>query len=173
VEGERREFLPPQAPGPEPELGPRPGPAWQPPAQASVHVPPAHVPGRIEPDNSPAVTGFVLSLVASGLLVISAGLSSLISIACAIFGIVYSRRGKLRVASGETTRNASLAQAGFVIGIVSLVLSVIATLLWILIAVLVAVDDGFRDDFQDELDDGQTVTAALRVAAAGGRALLR
>ena len=114
----------------------------------------------------------MLSLVGGGLLIVTGGLSSIVSIVCSAFGIVQSRKGKKRVESGETTRNAGLAQAGFIIGIVSLTLSVLATLAWALIAVLLATDEQFRDDFEDELDDGNTVTALLRVAALGGRAFL-
>jgi hypothetical protein len=89
-----------------------------------------------------------------------------------VFGIVYSRRGTARVRSGETTRNAGLAQAGFIIGIVALVLSVIATVVWIVIVVLISTDAEFRRDFEDELDDSDTITALIRVAVACGRALL-
>ena len=169
MEGERPDFLPPQPPGPAPELG-------RPPQQELQHYAPpeqAQAPQQAAaPDNGPAVTGFVLSLVGGGLLIVTGGLSSIVSIVCSAFGIVQSRKGKKRVESGETTRNAGLAQAGFIIGIVSLTLSVVATLAWALIAVLLATDEQFRDDFEDELDDGNTVTALLRVAALGGRAFL-
>jgi hypothetical protein len=169
MEGERPDFLPPQPPGPAPELG-------RPPQQQSQHYAPpeqAQTPQQAAaPDNGPAVAGFVLSLVGGGLLIVTGGLSSIVSIVCSTFGIVQSRKGKKRVESGETTRNAGLAQAGFIIGIVSLTLSVVATLAWALIAVLLATDEQFRDDFEDELDDGNTVTALLRVAALGGRAFL-
>ena len=114
----------------------------------------------------------MLSLVAGGLLIVSGGISSIVSIACSIFGIVYSRKGTAKVRSGETSRNSGLAQAGFIIGIVALVLSVIATAVWILIVVLIATDDEFRRDFENEFDYDNTVTAVVRVAAAGGRALL-
>jgi hypothetical protein len=157
-------FLPPQAPGPEPELGPRP---HAPPAAP----PPAYHPQPVEADNGPAVTGFVLSLVAGGLLIISGGISTIVSLGLSIAGIVQSQRGKRRVRSGETTRNAGLAQAGFVIGIVSLVLSAIATVAWIAIVVLLAVDDDFRRDFENEFDDSNTITA-LRIVGTAGRALL-
>jgi hypothetical protein len=162
-------FLPPKAPGPEPELGPRP----QPPAPEPV-VPaeaPAYAPRPVEADNGPAVTGFVLSVVAGGLLVVSGGISSIVSVACSIFGIVYSRKGTRKVESGETTRNAGLAKAGFIIGIVSLILSVLATAAWILIVVLLATDEDFRDDFEDEFDNNNTITA-LRIVGTAGRALL-
>jgi hypothetical protein len=175
VPEEPREFLPPKPAGPEPELGKRraveppaspPAPAWEPPAQSAGYAPP-----RVEPDNGPAVAGFVLSLVAGSLLILSAGLSSLISVGCSIFGIVYSLKGKRKVEAGETTRNRGLAQAGFVVGIVSLVLSVIATLIWIIVVVALATDEEFREDFEDELDDDNTITAVVRIVAAGVRAL--
>ena len=50
--------------------------------------------------------GFVLSLVAGALLFLSAGLSSLVSVGVRHRGIVYSRKGKQKVESGETTKNA-------------------------------------------------------------------
>jgi hypothetical protein len=161
-------FLPPKAPGPEPELGPRPQP---PPEPASPAAPQAYAPRPVDADNGPAVTGFVLSVVAGGLLIVSGGISSIISVACSIFGIVYSRKGTRRVESGETTRNAGLAKAGFIIGIVSLILSVLATAAWILIVVLIATDEEFRDDFEDEFDNNNTITA-LRIVGTAGRALL-
>ncbi|MEA2330795.1 MAG: hypothetical protein QOH58_933 [Thermoleophilaceae bacterium] len=183
---ERSEFLPPRPAGPEPELGPPPTPVappvseYLPPQQAqpaaAAYAPQApraaQAAQAAQPDNGQAVAGFVLSLVAGGLLLISGGLSSIVSIACSIFGIVYSRKGRRRVSAGETTKNAGLAQAGFIIGIVSLVLSVLATIFWILIAVLVATDDEFRRDFEDQLDDRNTITAVARIALACGRALV-
>jgi hypothetical protein len=192
-------FLPPQPAGPEPELGSKPpppppqqevpAPGWQPPQQQQPNVapppgpqpPPPGYPAygwgypaqpRPEPDNGPAVAGFVLSLVSGALLFLSVGLSSLISLGCAIFGTVYSRRGKRKVEAGETTKNRGLAQAGFIIGIVSLVLSAIATLVWLLILVAALTDDEFRDDLERELDQGDTIRAALQVGAIAGRHLL-
>jgi hypothetical protein len=160
-------FLPPQAPGPEPELGQAP----QAPPPAPAAPVPAYTPQAVEPDNGPAVTGFVLSLVAGGLLLVSGGISSILSVGLAIFGIVQSVRGKRKVRSGETTRNAGLAQAGFIIGIVSLVLAVLATIAWIAIVVLIAVDEEFRRDFENEFDDSNAITA-LRIVGTGARALL-
>ncbi|MET0511989.1 MAG: hypothetical protein ABW135_09970 [Thermoleophilaceae bacterium] len=191
------EFLPPQAPGPEPEVGApqapqppqapqapypqqqQPAGAWQqPPPQAPPPgYPPygwqqqapqpgawGYAPQPVQPDNGPAVAGFVLSLVAGALLFLSAGLSSLVSVGCAIAGIVYSRKGKKKVESGETTKNAGLAQAGFIIGIISLVLAVMATLVWALVVVAAITDDEFRRDLENEFDE-DSISAALRVAA--------
>jgi hypothetical protein len=156
-EGRTPEFLPPKPTGPEPELGPAPRPAYQPPAGAAPPgqwAPQGQLPAQ--PDNGAAVTGFVLSLVGGSLLLVTAGFSSLVSVGLAIAGIVLSRRGSRRVASGETRKHAGLAQAGFVIGIVSLVLAVVATIAWIAVLVLALTDDGFRDDFERRYDD-QTV----------------
>jgi hypothetical protein len=161
-------FLPPQAPGPEPELEQRPQ-APPPPSPAPEAT--AYAPQAVEPDNGPAVTGFVLSLVAGGLLIVSGGISTILSLGLSIAGIVQSNRGKRKVRSGETTRNSGLAQAGFIIGIVSLVLSSLATIAWIFIAILLATDDEFRDDFEDEFENSNTVTA-LRIVGIAGRALL-
>lgn len=127
-----------------------------------------------EPDNGPAVTGFTLAMVSSGLLVLSGGLSSFISVICSGLAIVYSRRGRKRVDSGETPKHRGLAQAGFITGIVSLVLSVLATAFWGLLLVLALTDDQFRRDFErgleeSSLDDG--ARGAAVVTLAGGRLL--
>ena len=193
-------FLPPEPPGPEPELGDRP--AHQPPAQAP-QPPPAAPPGygyppppppgygyppppppppgqpyppppgyaqppgyaypppwgysqQQVPDNGQAIAGFVLSIVSLGLLVISAGLSTIISIGCAIGGIICSRNGKRKVDAGETPKHRGLAQAGFIIGWVAIGLSILATLAWILVIVVAATtDDPNNDPFN-------TVTALAR-----------
>jgi 4-hydroxybenzoate polyprenyltransferase len=169
VEEGSGQFLPPQPAGPEPELGSRPAPP--PPPQPA----PAYgwqQPAQPQPDNGPAVAGFVLSIVSVSLLVLSAGLSSLISLGCAIFGIVYSRKGKRKVESGETTKNAGLAQAGFIVGIVSLCLSALATAIWVAVMVAAVSDEEFRDDLEREFDNSESIRAGLQVAAAIGRVLL-
>jgi len=176
-EGRTPEFLPPQPAGPEPEIGPAPGPAppaYQPPAGATPpgRWAPAAQP-QPQPDNGPAVTGFVLSLVGGSLLLVTVGFSSLVSVGLSIAGIVFSKKGSRRVASGETQRHGGLAQAGFIIGIVSLVLAVVATIFWIAVLVLALTDDEFRDDFERRYDD-QTVQLlpAVRAAALGARLAL-
>jgi hypothetical protein len=177
-------FLPPEPPGPEPELGggppsrqppqePPPGHGWQqqrqpyPPPPGYGQPPPwGYAPAAREPDNGPAIAGFVLSLVAGGLLLFSAGLSSFISLGCAVAGLIYSRKGKRKVEAGETTKNSGLAQAGYIISIVSLVLSVLATAFWLLILVLALVDEDVRRDFENEFDNSQTIRASLQVTGA-------
>jgi hypothetical protein len=181
------QFLPPRPAGPEPELGPRPAPPAPPEPEGPVtYAPPANAsqgpqapaqpheqqtwtpaaPQAAEPDNGPAVAGFVLSLVSVGLLVITFGLSSIVSLGCAIFGMVYANRGKKKVASGETTRNAGIANAGWIISIVSLVLLILATVVYAIIAVLFATNVEFREDFEREFDNSETIRAAVRLAIA-------
>jgi hypothetical protein len=169
VEEASRQFLPPQPAGPEPELGSRPAPP--PPPQPA----PAYgwqQPPQPQPDNGPAVAGFVLSIVSMSLLVLSAGLSSLISLGCAIFGIVYSRKGKRKVESGETTKNAGLAQAGFIVGIVSACLSALATAIWVAVVIAAVNDEQFRNDLERDFDNSESIRASLQVATAVGRLLL-
>jgi hypothetical protein len=205
VEQERSgEFLPPEPPGPEPELGngppaqpqlqappgePPPGHGWQPPHpapppgygwQGQPQGPPApagrqpppwgYPPAAREPDNGPAVAGFVLSLVAGGLLVISAGLSSIVSVGCAVAGMIYSRKGKRKIEAGETTKSGGLAQAGFIISIISLALSSLATAFWVLVLVLAVVDEDFQRDIENEFDDSQSIRAYLQVTGMSVRA---
>jgi hypothetical protein len=141
---------PPPPPGQEGAYGPPPGQGYPPPpGYGGYQAPP---PGWGQPpqwawqppvpDNGQAVAGFVFSLVAVGLLVISAGLSSIISVGCAVTGIACSRNGKRKVARGETPKHRGLAQAGYIVGWVGLGLSILATAGWILLIVLGAVDEG-------------------------------
>ena len=144
-------YPPPPPPGqPYP---PPPGYA-QPPGYA--YPPPWGYSQQQVPDNGQAIAGFVLSIVSLGLLIVSAGLSTIISIGCAIGGIICSRNGKRKVDAGETPKHRGLAQAGFIIGWVAIGLSILATLAWILVIVLAATtDDPNNDPFN-------TVTALAR-----------
>jgi hypothetical protein len=167
-------FLPPEPPGPEPELGDRPAPpppAPQAPVQTYGYPPPppgyAYPPQQQQqqwayphqqvPDNGPAVAGFVLSLVSVGLLVISAGLSTIVSLGCAIAGIVYSRNGKKKVDAGESPKHRGLAQAGFIVGWVSLGLSILATIGWALVLAFAIADES------NNLDPEGTSSAVMRL----------
>jgi len=161
VEEGTRQFLPPQPAGPEPELGARPAP---PPPQHETWGYPQQ-PVQPQPDNGPAVAGFVLSIVSVSLLFLSAGVSSVISVGSSIFGIVYSRKGKKKVEKGETAKHAGLAQAGFIVGIVSLCLAVLATLIWTAVLIAAISDEEFRDDLEREFDNSETIRAFVRVAA--------
>jgi hypothetical protein len=88
------------------------------------------------PGNSQAVAGFVLSVVGAGLLVVSIGLSSVISILLAVLGMVFSHKGRANVDEGRTPKHRDLARAGFITGLVTLVLSVLATAAWVAVAIV-------------------------------------
>jgi hypothetical protein len=142
-------FLPPEPPGPEPDLGaPQPPPpAWQPPQPPTPAWQPPQPPAWQQqqqplppvapqvPGNSQAVAGFVLSVVAATLLVVSFGLSSIVSIVLAVLGIVFSSKGRRNVDEGLTPKHRDLARAGFITGIVALVLTILATAAWVAVAV--------------------------------------
>ena len=154
----------PPPPGPPPTYGyppPPPGQAYPPPGYGYqpppgyAQPPPWGYPQPPVPDNGQAVAGFVFSIVSLGLLVISAGLSTVVSLGCAIAGIICGRNGKRKVDAGETPKHRGLAQAGYIIGWVSLALSILATIGWIIV-LIVAIND------PSTFDDSNTVRAGAR-----------
>jgi hypothetical protein len=90
----------------------------------------------------------VFSLIGVGLLVISFGLSSIVSLGCSITGVICSRNGKRKVDRGETPKHRGLAQAGFIIGWVGVALSVLATAGWIVAIAVGALDESSSSDPQ-------------------------
>jgi len=158
-----------QAPQQQPGWTPPP-PGWHPPP--AQPQPWAYAPQQArEPDNGAAVAGFTLAVVGGGLLLFTAGISSIVSVVCAGLGIFYSLKGRRRVDRGETPKHRSLAQAGFVTGIVTLVLAVLATAFWALFGILYATDEGFRQDLEDNSGgSGDGFQASVRLLAALGRA---
>ena len=108
------------------------------------------------PDNGQAVAGFIFSLVGVGLLVISFGLSSIVSLGCSITGVVCGRNGKRKVDRGETPKHRGLAQAGFIIGWVGVGLAVLATAGWI-----VAIAAGALDESSSNDPEGFEISLAL------------
>jgi hypothetical protein len=213
-------FLPPEPPGPEPELGQRPTPPpaeqqhttwqqppgqWQPPPGQQAppgqqwqqpHAGQAPPPGGWqppppgwppqqppawgqpqwaypqEPDNNAAITGFVLAMVSLGLWFFTAGFSSVVSIGLAIAGLVYSRKGKRKVAAGETRKHKGLAQAGYISSIVMIVLATLATIAWTAFWIVFATDEDFRNDLDDGNDNGfgsDGISATVRLGAIAAR----
>ncbi len=160
---------PPPTPPPQYQQPPPPS-GWYPPvAQGGWQQPPPQqqqpwaYPQQRVPDNNQAVAGFILSLVGGGLLLISAGLSTILSVGLSIAGMVLGRQGVRRVDRGETPKNRSLGQAGFWIGLVSLIFSVIATAIWAAVLIAAISDDEFRRDLENEFDESQS----LSMVAAG------
>jgi hypothetical protein len=174
-----RRFLPPEPPGPEPELGGRPPPPPAPPPPAYAQPQPGYEPAWQQqqpppqtwaypqqrvPDNNQAITGFILSLVGGGLLLVSAGLSSILSVGLSVAGMILGRQGVKRVDAGETPKHRSLGQAGFWIGLVSLILSVIGTAIWVAVLIAALSDDELRRDLEREFDDSQSLSAITAAA---------
>jgi hypothetical protein len=155
-------------PGPPPGWQQPPPPGWGAPAWGHPAQPP-------EPGNGAAVGGFVTSVAAASLMLMSFGFLAFVSVIAAPFGIVYSRKGKRAVDEGRTRKHRGLAQAGFVIGIVTLVIAAIVSVLLIIFIIALATDEEFRRDFENDggFDSttvsasvlaGRTVAAALRLA---------
>jgi hypothetical protein len=101
------------------------------------------------------VAGFVLAMVSVGLWLFTLGLSSFISLGCAIAGVIYSRRGKKRVQEGETRKHKGLAQAGFISSIVMIVLSGLSTAAWAAFWIAYATDESFRRDVDGDNSSDQ------------------
>ena len=144
------EWLPPKPPG---GGEPLPPPPEQPQAPPPGYWQPQQAPPPQQPPNNDAVAGFTCGIIGVSLLFFTGGLSTLVSLVLGIVAIPYSRKGKRNVDEGRTPKHKSLASAGFVIGIVTVVLSVIATVAWILIFALVdwdEIDDSDDDPFNDE-----------------------
>ena len=101
----------------------------------------------------------------SRLLFFSGGLSTIVSLILGVVAIPYSRKGKRNVEEGRTPKHKSLASAGFVIGIVTVVLSALATIAWILILTLVDWERDRRRLGQRSVSTS-TPVVLIRVAAA-------
>jgi hypothetical protein len=160
---------PPPPPGygyqpPPPGYPPPPPPGWQPPPPAPGYGYAYYPPAPPQPENGSAVAGFVVSIVAGALLLLSGGLAAPVSLIAAPFGIYYSRKGKRAVDEGKTPKHRGLAQAGFIVGIVTVVLSVVAIAFWTF-----AFIEAAKDDSGGGLDggggfDSTRVRAALAAA---------
>jgi hypothetical protein len=143
---------PPPPPG-YPPPPPPPGYGYPPP---QPHWGWAYPPQPRVPDNGQAVAGFVFSLVGIGLLVISFGLSTIVSLGCSITGVICSRNGKRKVDRGESPKHRGLAQAGFIVGWVGVALALLATAGWI-----VAIAAGAFDDTSSSDPQGFEISLAL------------
>jgi hypothetical protein len=183
-------FLPPEPAGPDPEIGgrpaaPQPPPAYGQPPPAYGQPPPAYgqpppaygqpppgysqpPPGYApwaytppQPDNNPAIVGFIFSLVGIALLLFTVGLSSIVSLGCSITAVVAGRKGIKRVDAGATPKHRGFAQAGFWVGVAGVLLALVATAIWVIVAVAAATDEEFRDELDREFDDSRTISLVL------------
>jgi fructose-specific phosphotransferase system IIC component len=111
-----------------------------------------HDPGR---DNPQAITGFSFGVSGLGLLVLSGGISFLISLPCSIVAIVVGRRGMRAVDTGVATKHRRYAKAGFVMGIVTCSLAAFMGVSLILAAI-----------FPDSFDNSDSEFTALPLVSA-------
>ena len=168
------EWLPPKAPG-----GDEPLPAPPPEHPQQQHQPPpgywqpqqpAQSPQPQPPSNNDAVAGFTCGIIGASLLFFTGGLSTIVSLILGIVAIPYSRKGRRNVEQGRTPKHKSLAKAGFVIGIITVVLSVLATIVWIVLFTTVDIDwDELDDQGEDPLDDDTHVQLLVRTLAVAVR----
>ena len=172
------DWLPPQPPGGQPPQPPPQQPP-QPPPPPEYPQPPQPPPGYQQygwqppppqPPNNEAVAGFVCGIIGVSLLFVTAGLSTILSLILGIVAIPFSRKGKANVEEGRTPKHKSLANAGYVIGIVTVVLSLLATLVWVLL--FTAIDwDELDDPNDDPFDNEFELQVIVRAAAAAFRFL--
>lgn len=106
----------------------------------------------------------MLGVVSLGLLLISFGFSTILSLGLSIGAIFLGHKGKQRVDRGETQKHRGFAQAGFITGLVGVPLSLAATAGW----VLVILSEDFQDEFEEGLEesDSSSIAPALVKAAA-------
>ena len=102
---------------------------------------------QAEPDNTPAMAGFIMSLASIGTLVMFFGFLSPFNLALSIAAIFVSRNGIKKVERGETTKNKDIGKWGFWLGIVGAVLSLLVILAFV---ALVTSDPSWLDDLDDE-----------------------
>ena len=142
------EFLPPQAPESN-----EPG-RWEArPHEGGDHArmvvaarpgaPPVLQTGEHPPRNAHALWSLGVAIAGLALLVLSVGLSFLITLACALIAIYLGRRGRSR-AVAEGIGGYRAARWGVTLGIVSIGLCAVALVAWILLLVL---DPNFSTDF--------------------------
>jgi hypothetical protein len=142
------EFLPPRAPDAnEPgrwEARPQDGDGH---ARMVVATKPGAAPvvqaGEHPPRNTQAIVSLGVGLAGVALLVLSVGISFLVSLPCAIIAVVVGRQGRRR-AQGEGIGGARAARAGVVVGWIGIALCVLAAIVWI---VLIVADVDIGTDF--------------------------
>jgi hypothetical protein len=176
------EWLPPQPPGGQPPQAPPQAPEPAPPPEAPQPPPGYPPPGYQQygwqppppqPPNNDAVAGFVCGIIGVSLLFFTAGLSTILSLILGIVAIPFSRKGKANVEEGRTQKHKSLASAGYVIGIVTVVLSLLATLVWVLLfTTLDSIDwEELEESNDNPFDEEFQFQVIVRAAAAAFRLL--
>jgi len=136
-------FLPPRAPGGKDDVPP---PRWEArPKDGDGHArvvvaarpgaPEVVRAGETPPRNGHAIASLGVGLAGLCLLVVSIGLSFLVSGPCAVIALVLGRQGRRR-AQAESVGGSRAARAGVVLGVVGIVLCVAAAIAWTLVFAL-------------------------------------
>ena len=116
--------VPPDSPGQPPVPPPPPPPPL-----------PGAIPAGADAPNNPAVVAIALGATGLGLLLVTVGVTFLLTLPCSVLAWVFGAQGRRRVRSGETTRNEGLATAGLITGIIGTVLGIVAAVVWVMVVV--------------------------------------
>jgi hypothetical protein len=136
-------FLPPQAPGGH-EAGPPPHWESRPKdgqdrarmvVATALTAPELVQAGEHPPRNGQAMASIGLGLAAIALLVVSVGLSFIVSLPCAVYALALGRQGRRR-AEVEGIGGWRAARAGVRLGVLGIALCLLAAAAWILIVAL-------------------------------------
>jgi hypothetical protein len=156
-------WLPPVAPG----GGPRPAPGHEP---APPPRPPAPAAGA---GNTPAVWALVLSITGLSLLVASLGTLFIVTLPCSAAAWVLARRGRDRVARGESGWGESQATAAMWLSRIGVIAGVAAAIVIITLIASGFDFEQFRDDLERELDERRDrPSSGVRASLEGLRALI-
>ena len=132
------DFLPPRAPGgTEPgrwEARPQDGDRARVVVATKSDAPQVVRAGEHPPRNGQALASVGVGAAGLALLVLSVGISFLVSLPCAIIALVLGRQGRRRAREGIGGERA--ARWGVILGVVGCVLCVLAAIGWILVIVL-------------------------------------
>jgi hypothetical protein len=161
------DFLPPRAPdGDEPAR-------WEPrPPEGDGHArvvvattsdaPTLVQTGEHPPRNGQAIASLGIGIAGVALLVLSVGISFLVTLPCEIIAVVLGRHGRRRAAA-EGIGGTRAARAGMIVGWVGIALCVIAAIVWIAIIVSdVDVNTDFGRDSPSAPTDLSAIVALLR-----------
>ncbi len=160
------DFLPPQAPeSDEPgrwEARPQEGDDHQRMVVAArPGAPPVLRAGEHPPRNAHALWSLGIAIAGLALLILSVGISFLVTLACELIAIYLGRRGRRR-AVAEGIGGYRAARWGVIVGIIGIGLCVVALIAWILLLVL---DPNITTDFGRDSPtaptDISTITALL------------
>jgi hypothetical protein len=161
------DFLPPRAPD-----GHEPG-RWeaQPPegdgharvvVATTTDAPQLVQTGEHPPRNTQAIASLGIGLAGVALLVLSVGISFLVTLPCEIIAVVLGRQGRRR-ALAEGIGGTRAARAGMIVGWVGIALCVIAAIVWIAIIVSdIDVNTDFGRDSPSAPTDLSAIGALLR-----------